>query len=981
MISPRNNRARAEGPAPERRPRPPARAEQFAPRDADVFKLADRLSGLRGTFSGVEALELLAGLALYQIAVAQSEFEGVPGVPPVETLRTAEKPEDAGAIYDAIRALKTSEAFRWDGEVLDALRLDDRVAALLGLDGGPQLLDELVQWTALALGSEGEVDWLRLAVDAAMSGPNRFRAGELYTPPPVADLMARLLAPEPGSTIYDPTCGTGGLLIEAAKWATEDGGNPPRLFGQDLNPAAVALARVRAHVWMALDADLAVGDVLLNPAHVADGGVRRFDYVVANLPLGVKLGDPAALAGDSYGRFGALSGQRRAADAAFLLHVVASLGEGGRAVVAVAPTVLWGSGSDRHVREALVKEDLVEAVVALPTGLYAHASVVAPPLLVLNRAKAPEMRGRVLFVEAEAEFEDLDGLIDRIEAVVRDPADVRRFSAAVDVEAVKERGYTLVPSAYVTLIEIDRFMGGRGRRVPLSELADVLTSSAVKHGEGGTEPIIKARDLRDRVVSLDELDRVSLEGKRHRVVTCEAGDVLLQEVGQRPVAVEAPAELAGAVVHRSVLVVRPKEGARHLAGYLEEFFNSDLGQAYLTPTMATLGGVARVSARDLRALQVPIPDDAVLQLISEIRSVERDIIERHRRARDLRDRLFTLDEPERFDEELRRLKTESEVLARSLVQVDSLSYRVRNFYPFPVAYRYRELEGIGKPHELHKSLLAVAEGTLAYLGSVGLALAAHVGALGTDPDLGEAGHLMDRYWRSGATLGNWRDLGYRSARAIRKHAAAHPVPAVAADFAAMWFEGRGQQASAFYKETTDRLGNLRNDEHHGRGPASDAEYERENDELRRLLDDVFAALAWTVAYPLRLVRHVSQDWERGTYVADTVLYTGDHPGLRSEQVPAPHMMPDGHLYLVADDDTWISLYPLVTVQFCPSCKRSETYFVDRWEGTDRRTGLKSFERGHPLNYKLRDGVSEEARTVSQHLEAWLKRVTPAPGPQ
>src|SRR5690606_34257948 len=149
--------------------------------------------------------------------------------------------------------------------------------------------------------------------------------------------------------------------------------------------------------------------VLLNPAHVADGGVRRFDYVVANLPLGVKLGDPAALAGDSYGRFGALSGQRRAADAAFLLHVVASLGEGGRAVVAVAPTVLWGSGSDRHVREALVKEDLVEAVVALPTGLYAHASVVAPPLLVLNRAKAPEMRGRVLFVEAEAEFEDLDG--------------------------------------------------------------------------------------------------------------------------------------------------------------------------------------------------------------------------------------------------------------------------------------------------------------------------------------------------------------------------------------------------------------------------------------------------------------------------------------------------------------------------------------------------------------------------------------------
>jgi hypothetical protein len=237
--------------------------------------------------------------------------------------------------------------------------------------------------------------------------------------------------------------------------------------------------------------------------------------------------------------------------------------------------------------------------------------------------------------------------------------------------------------------------------------------------------------------------------------------------------------------------------------------------------------------------------------------------------------------------------------------------------------------------------------------------------------------MRDRLWRSGASLDDWRDLAFQSAKAIRQHGTKHVLPSVATDYSAMWFQGRSHRASDLYEVTLKRTVQIRNDAHHERGPSTPPEYERENEELRSLLDVVFGALEWTVNYPLRCITRTQLRWEDDVHVADTVLFTGDHPALRREQVPVPQPLHERHLYIEASETEWISLYPLITVQYCPSCKRSETYYVDRWEGINASTVLKSFERGHVLAYKHRGGESAEARLVSQHLGAWFQRVAAA----
>jgi hypothetical protein len=937
---------------------------------------------LKAAFQDGAAIELVAGLAYLRMLAA--EHADLPDEAHVERLRGASDP--AVASEAAVAALEHAEAFRHHGALLRALGLAGKVETFVReANGTPIDFQGLLDGTAFNEHSEGVLAAVEGALNTLMTGPGRFRAGEYHTPPRVVDLMVQLLAPTAGSRIYDPTCGTGSLLLGAFDATVGAGGPPPELFAQDINPTAVALTRVRAHLRGAR-AEIALGDVLQVPAHVANGGIDRFDYVISNLPRGVRLDGWDPVSEDPYGRFSPLDGHgsgggdRRAGDAVFLLHAAASLGETGRAVVTVSPSLLSAGGAAQWAREALVAQDLVEAVITLPRALYGPATLTAPPLLVLNRSKAPEVRGKVLFVEGETSADGAAEVAARAAAVVWSLASAGGFSCLADGADVAANDYSLLPASYVTLVEMERFMGGKGLRLPLSEIAEVLAGHPAKFTEGGAEPVVKAVDLRDRAVDLDELDRVSVEGDRNRLVVCRPGDVLLQGVARRPAAVEALQELAGAIVDRSIVVLRPREGWLHLSGYLEEFLNSDLGQSLLSSRMSSLRGDIAVRPAELRRLQVPVPAAPVIQFISEVRGVERELRDRRLRAQGLRDRLFKLDDPERFDEELRRLKTESEVLARSVVQTDSLGYRVRNLYPFPIAYRYRELEGIGTTADLHKALLCVAEAALAYLGSVGLALAAHVGAHAADPGLANRIDLQEKYWRSGMTLGNWRELAYRSAGAIRKRAAEHPVPAVAADFAAMWFEGRGKKASALYKGTTQRLVELRNDAHHDRGPTTPSEYERENEELRGLLDDFYEALGWTISYPLRLVTRVSEDWGSDAYVAETKLYTGDHPGLRQERVRVRRTMPERHLYLETSEERWASLYPLITVQHCPSCKRPETYSVDRWEGAGQRTVLKSFERGHALNSNKREGAdtgaSSEAQAVSLHLATWFDRLAP-----
>ena len=254
-------------------------------------------------------------------------------------------------------------------------------------------------------------------------------AGEFYTPREVAILMAHLLDPEPGMTVYDPTCGSGGLLIKChlrllEKFTTENtesteknsvvqrratlppGIAPLRLYGQEINPSTFAMARMNA-VIHDLQADIRIGHTMRHPAFKDTAGrLQTFDRVTAN-PMWNQKFPVETYENDPYERFTLGIPPHSSADWGWLQHMLASLHEHGKmAVVLDTGAVSRGSGNqgsnrERDIRKAFVERDLIEAVILLPENLFYNTT--APGIiLVVNRLKPH--RGEILLINASQQF-------------------------------------------------------------------------------------------------------------------------------------------------------------------------------------------------------------------------------------------------------------------------------------------------------------------------------------------------------------------------------------------------------------------------------------------------------------------------------------------------------------------------------------------------------------------------------------------------
>jgi len=244
-------------------------------------------------------------------------------------------------------------------------------------------------------------------------------AGEFYTPREVAVLISRILEPEPGMTVYDPACGSGGLLIKChlrlyERYGVPQNGKrvlppehaPLRLFGQEINAATFAMARMNAFIHD-LEADIRIGDTMSQPAfRDQEGRLQRFDLVVAN-PMWNQKFSTTVYENDTFERFRFGVPPASYADWGWLQHMLASLNERGRmAVVLDTSAVSRGSGNqgsnrERNIRKAFVENDLIEAVVLLPENLFYNTDP-SGIIIVINRRKA--RRGEILLINASKLF-------------------------------------------------------------------------------------------------------------------------------------------------------------------------------------------------------------------------------------------------------------------------------------------------------------------------------------------------------------------------------------------------------------------------------------------------------------------------------------------------------------------------------------------------------------------------------------------------
>jgi type I restriction enzyme M protein len=226
-------------------------------------------------------------------------------------------------------------------------------------------------------------------------------AAEFYTNRTVVHLMTRLLDPRPGESIYDPTCGTGGMLLSAATELQRQGQEHRtlRLFGQELNLITSAIARMNLFLHGIEDFRIERGDTLGDPKLLAGDRLMQFDVVLANPPYSIKQWDRGAWASDRFGRNRYGVPPQGRADYAFFQHILASMDpQTGRCAILFPHGVLFRQ-EEKAMRERLMAADAIESVIGLGPNLFYNSPMEAC-IVICRSKKLVERRGKVLFIDA-----------------------------------------------------------------------------------------------------------------------------------------------------------------------------------------------------------------------------------------------------------------------------------------------------------------------------------------------------------------------------------------------------------------------------------------------------------------------------------------------------------------------------------------------------------------------------------------------------
>ncbi|MGD7790281.1 type I restriction-modification system subunit M [Propionibacteriaceae bacterium Y1700] len=283
-------------------------------------------------------------------------------------------------------------------------------------------------------------------------------AQEFYTNRTLVHLMTLMLEPQPGESVYDPTCGTGGMLISTAAEVKRQGKEwrNLKLYGQELNYGTSAIARMNLFLHGITDGHIAHGDVLGRPAFLnSKGGLETFDVVLANPPYSIKAWNRDAFAKDPHGRnLWGVPPQGRA-DYAFFQHIAKSLDpRTGRAAILFPHGVLFRR-EEAALREALVKSDLIECVLGLGAGLFYNSPMEAV-VVTLRAAKPADQQGKVLFINAvnEVAREQAQSFLreshqKKILNAYREFTDGDQFMTVATIDQVADKGFSLAIPLYV----------------------------------------------------------------------------------------------------------------------------------------------------------------------------------------------------------------------------------------------------------------------------------------------------------------------------------------------------------------------------------------------------------------------------------------------------------------------------------------------------------------------------------------------------
>lgn len=283
-------------------------------------------------------------------------------------------------------------------------------------------------------------------------------AQEFYTNRTVVTLMAEILQPQPEESIYDPTCGSGGMLVKCLDFLRQKGQpwQGVKVFGQEINALTASIARMNLYLNGVEDFSIVREDTLAHPAFVDGSHLRKFDIVLANPPYSIKTWNREAFMNDKWGRNFLGTPPQGRADYAFIQHIISSMSDNNGRCAILLPHGVLGRDEEKDIRANLVESDVVECVIGIGRNLFYNSPMEAC-ILICKQNKRAGRKGKILFIDAKdkvtrknAESNLEPGHIKEIlDAYLRYDY-IDGFSNVASIEEIKQKGYMLAIPLYVS---------------------------------------------------------------------------------------------------------------------------------------------------------------------------------------------------------------------------------------------------------------------------------------------------------------------------------------------------------------------------------------------------------------------------------------------------------------------------------------------------------------------------------------------------
>tara|TARA_R110000751_G_scaffold307906_2_gene434720 strand:+ start:1906 stop:3372 length:1467 start_codon:yes stop_codon:yes gene_type:complete len=288
-------------------------------------------------------------------------------------------------------------------------------------------------------------------------------AAEFYTNRTVVKLMTMIMDPQPGESVYDPTCGSGGLLLNCALHLKDEGKEyrTLKLYGQEINLLTSAIARMNMFMHGIEEFDIVRGNTLSNPGLLENDELKKFNVILANPPYSIKSWDRDTFINDPYGRNVWGTPPQGCADYAFEQHIHRSMDEKNGRCIQLWPHGILFRDNEKKMRKEMIESDTVECVIALGKNLFYNSSMESA-LLIRRTNKEDKMKGKVLFINAFEEVKDektiaylLNSHIEKIFSAYKNYSDIEGFSRLVGIDEIMKKDGSLLVTNYVKSTRID----------------------------------------------------------------------------------------------------------------------------------------------------------------------------------------------------------------------------------------------------------------------------------------------------------------------------------------------------------------------------------------------------------------------------------------------------------------------------------------------------------------------------------------------